>query len=266
MIPFGTRLAETTLRAGTALVAGLDPVAERLPDGVDVESFCMGVLDAVAGLVGTVKPQSAFFEAHGSTGVAVLERVVGRARDLGLLVLLDAKRGDIGSTMEAYRRATVDPDGPMGADAVTLSPWLGPESLAPFLVGDGRGAFVLLRTSNPGASRWQAPVADDVASWIAERNAASASWGDVGAVVGATLGDEVLRWRARLPKTWLLLPGVGAQGGSVADARAGMAADGLGALVPVSRDLLYPKKGCDGPDFVDRIRDRAASLASALRL
>ena len=264
MAPFGIRLADRVRFVGNPLCVGLDPMPSRMPEGETLESFCLGVIDAVQDIVPVVKPQAAYFEAAGWRGVAALERVVAHARDVGLVVLLDAKRGDIGSTMEAYRTATVDPDGPLGADAVTLSPWLGPESLGAFLNSADRGVFVLLRTSNPGAERWQQPVADDLAAWIAAQNEAAESWGNVGAVVGATLGSDISKWRDALPKTWLLLPGVGTQGGSISDTRAAFDAHNLGALVVSARDVLYPSAGRDGPDWRTAIRSRALALSDRL--
>ncbi len=252
MTPFGERLAQAA--SGRPAVVGLDPRLERFPrplreladrdTGAALAGWSDMVLTAVAGTVPMVKPQSAFYEQHGSAGVAALEATCARARELGLLVLLDAKRGDIGSTAEAYARATLDDDGPMGADAVTLSPYLGPESLEPFLVrrAAGKGLFLLVRTSNPGAGALQRhgdpAVVDEVASWIRGWNA-DVRWGSVGAVVGATVPAEAAGLRARLPRTWLLVPGYGAQGGTAADVAA-LFEGGEGAVVTSSRAITYP--------------------------
>ncbi len=271
MLPFGERLAAAVRAVGHPLCVGIDPIADRWPDGLDgvqgLETFCRGVVAAVAGQVAAVKPQSAFFEAYGHRGVAALERVIASARSAGLLVVLDAKRGDIGSTATAYATAHLGGDTP--ADALTLSPWLGPESLAPFLGREGQGVFVLVRTSNPGADTWQgssgAGPSAAVAKWVADRNAGAPGYGDVGAVVGATLGAELLHWRRAMPRTWLLVPGLGAQGGRPEDVRAALDADGLGILANVSRDALYPRSGRDGASFTSAIHDRVGRLADSLR-
>lgn len=274
---FGARLA-ARVRATAPVCVGIDPHLARVP-GIEpgmtraeqataVASFGHAVVAAVQGQVAAVKPQVAFFEQLGAPGVAALESVVAAARDAGLIVLLDAKRGDIGSTAQAYAKATLDDDGPLGADAVTLSPYLGPESLAPFLArrAQGKGLFVLLRTSNPGAGPWQRDtgLAERVADWVAEANRDGTA--SVGVVVGATLPDEAPRWRARLPHAWFLVPGFGAQGAGVDDVRGHFLPDGTGALVTSSRAVLYPAEGREvGAAVVDGVRARAAALAAPFR-
>jgi len=278
---FGDRLAEAVRRTGVPGCVGLDPHLDRLPDAVArgvspaeaARIFCLGAVEAVAGVVPAVKPQVAFFEALGAPGVAALEEVVAAARAAGLLVVLDAKRGDIGSTAEAYAHGTLDDDGPLGADAVTLSPYLGPESLAPFLVRceQGKGVFVLVRTSNPGAGPWQVdgpdPVAPRVAAWVeaeSARSAGATGLGSVGAVVAATVRDEAAAWRAAMPHAWLLVPGFGAQGGTLEDVRALVRPDGLGALVNSSRGVLFPRPGVGEDDWRAGIARRAGELAARL--
>jgi orotidine-5'-phosphate decarboxylase len=286
--PFADRLAEAVIRTGAATCVGLDPHLDALPASLRVglrvdtpadraaaaavvERWSLGVLDAIVGVAAAVKPQVAFFEVLGAPGVAVLERVVAAARARGLLVLLDAKRGDIGTTAEAYARWALDPDGPVAADAVTLSPYLGPESLAPFVARADRGAglFVLVRTSNPGAGVWQlggdAPVAGRVADWVTEANAprrGAAGLGPVGAVVGATLPGEIAGWRERMPDAWLLLPGFGAQGAGPKDVAAAFRPDGLGALVVSARGVTF---GPETDDWQAGVAARAQAFARALR-
>lgn len=267
---FAERLAARVNAVGAPLCVGLDPHLSRIAglDAADaaagVWAFSERVIEAVAPHAAMLKPQSAFFEALGAPGVAVLQRVIRRAQGAGLLVLLDAKRGDIGSTAEAYARATLDDAGPMGADAVTLSPYLGPESLAPFAdrFVDGKGAFVLVRTSNPGAGPWQVQggIAERVAGWV-EDHAQSA-----GAVIAATLpSGEGARWRARMPTAWFLVPGVGAQGATPAQVHGHRRADGSGALITSSRAVLFPATGADAPDeVVVAVGRRARTLAAAL--
>jgi len=274
---FGARLAARV--AATAPVAvGIDPHLARVP-GLDlhgtptqqadaVRSFGLAVVRAVAPTVAMVKPQVAFFEQLGAPGVAALHDVVAAARDAGLLVLLDAKRGDIGSTAEAYARATLDDDGPVGADAVTVSPYLGPESLEPFRrrAPQGKGMFVLLRTSNPGAGPWQADtgIARAVADWVREAN--EDGLGSVGVVVGGTLPDEAPTWRRKLPRAWFLVPGFGAQGATVDDVRGHFLPDGSGAIVTASRSVLFPAEGREGVDAMEEgIARRARGLVQSLR-
>src|SRR2546422_2208486 len=158
---FSDRLAEAVERKRSQLVVGLDPVSERLPAGVagDIEAFCCGIVDAVAEHAVAVKPQSAFFEAHGHEGVRSFERVCAHARAAGLLVIADAKRGDIPSTARAYATAFI----PL-ADAVTVNPYLGRDSLEPFVEAcrrDGAGIFCLVKTSNPGGADLQDARLDD---------------------------------------------------------------------------------------------------------
>ena len=180
MTGFSDRLAAAVQQTGVGACIGLDPHLDRLPEPLvashgpaeAAKQFCLGVIDVVAGHVPSVKPQVAFFEAMGAPGVAALQEVVTAARAAGLIVVLDAKRGDIGSTARAYARATIDPDGPMNADSVTLSPYLGVESLVPYVphCAEDRGLFALVRTSNPGAGQWQnsgsPSFAEHVAQWL----------------------------------------------------------------------------------------------------
>lgn len=222
VVSFAERLAARVAHIGAPVCVGLDPHRSRVGEAATsadpaaraaaVEAFCLDALSAIAPTTVLVKPQSAFFEALGPAGAGVLARIIARARSLGLLVLLDAKRGDIGSTAEAYAEAIFD-HSPGDADAVTLSPYLGPESLRPFVAraAEGRGAFVLVRTSNPGAEAWQRAtgMADAVVGWLARQPAS------IGAVVGATLPvAECASLRDALPDRWILAPGFGAQGAS----------------------------------------------------
>lgn len=198
---FGARLADSVAARGP-LCAGLDPHPALLrawgcvEDTAGLERFALGATEVIAPRVAVLKPQSALFEAYGSAGVAVLERVIARARDAGALVLLDVKRGDIGSTMAGYAAAYLSPESPSGADAITVSPYLGFGALEPALEtarAAGAGVFVLARTSNPEGGRTQLARLDDgrtVAQSIiddaAARNAGAQPGGDVGVVVGAT--------------------------------------------------------------------------------
>jgi orotidine-5'-phosphate decarboxylase len=267
--PFGDRLAAAVQSAGSHLVVGLDPDLAGLPpellDGAEdlagaaraVDSFCGAVIDGVAGAVPAVKPQSAFFEALGSAGVAALEDTIARARAAGLLVIEDAKRGDIGSTMAAYAAASLGTvrvggqDLPVhDSDALTVSPYLGPESLAPAIEaarGRGKGLFVLVRTSNPGSGEFQqapgaggVPLHDRVAAMVDRLGApgrGASGYSDIGAVTGLTYPQDAPRLRALMPHAWLLVPGLGAQGGRPEDFPAFLNDDGLGAVANASRSV-----------------------------
>ncbi len=279
-VPFGERLAARVRERGSCACVGIDPHLDRVP-GLDpsaplaiqaevVRAFCLTVLDAVAPLAPAVKPQVAFFEALGSAGIAVLEEVVRTARDAGVVVIADAKRGDIGTTADAYARALLDDDGPLGADAATVSPYLGPESLAPFAgrFPHGKGVFVLVRTSNPGAGAWQQEtgMASRVAEWIASASPGP-GLGPAGAVVAATLPRaEVEEWRRLLPHAWFLVPGIGAQGATAADVRPHRRPDGLGALAASSREVLFAPGERDLAAVRKGVAERAARLCAAFAI
>ncbi len=255
---FSDRLADAIDLVGAPVCVGLDPVAGRLPEpvrshpGLDAEAvmaFCKGVIDAVAGVVAAVKPQSACFERLGSAGIAALEAVVAHARGRGLIVVLDAKRGDIGTTAEHYAAAAVG----FGADAITVNGYLGPETVEPFLDA-GLGVFVLVRTSNLGSDAVQSARLEDgrtVAEMMADHVASLGSsrrgkrgLSDAGAVVGATKPADAASLRARMPDAPILVPGYGAQGGTADDVRAlvrrGARRPGeQGVLVNASRSVIY---------------------------
>jgi orotidine-5'-phosphate decarboxylase len=257
--PFGARLRKALDSRGP-LCVGIDPHAAllgswSLPDSVGgLERFALTVVEALAERVAVLKPQSSFFERFGSAGVAVLERTVAGARAAGALVILDAKRGDIGSTVEAYADAYLDPSSPLFADAVTVSPYLGFGALEPFFERaeqHGCGVFVLAFTSNPeGAGVQRAITAEGVtvgASILAQaaaRNGDSVPMGPVGAVVGATLTDPIPFDLATLNGP-LLAPGLGAQGATPADLR-GVFGDAVANVIPsMSREIL--RGGPDAP-------------------
>jgi orotidine-5'-phosphate decarboxylase len=284
---FADRLAETVERKRSQLVVGLDPRLDLLPVELRGEAvlgrdaaanvvarFCCGIVDAVSPYVVAVKPQVAFFEALGSDGIAALERVCGYARAAGVLVIADGKRGDIGSTARAYAAAYLEPrdeEAPL-ADALTVNTYLGGDSVEPFLQAcrlHGAGIFCLVRTSNAGANDvqeltlsdgrrvWQ-QVAELVSGWgadlVGERGLSS-----VGAVVGATVPRAVAEARRLLPRSVLLLPGVGAQGAGPADVARAFTSGPASALVTASRSVIFAYRG-GGSDW------RAAAGAEAARL
>jgi orotidine-5'-phosphate decarboxylase len=280
---FADRLADAVERKRSQLVVGLDPRPEQLPvelrgeaelgrsDAAGAcERFCRGLVDAVAPYVVAVKPQAAFFEALGSDGVAALESVCAYARHAGLQVIADAKRGDIGSTARAYAAAFLEGDPPL-ADALTVNPYLGRDSLEPYLAAirrRGGGIFCVVKTSNAGGAEvqdlvlsdgrrvWQ-QVAELVGEWgedfVGERGLSS-----VGAVIGATHPRAVGEARKLLPRSVLLLPGVGAQGATPGDVARAFTSGPASALVNVSRDVIYAFR-VSGMDW------RSAAAAEAAR-
>ena len=268
---FSDRVAEAVERKRTQLVVGLDPRADLLPVELRGEAlrgrdhaaeacarFCRGVIDAVAPCVVGVKPQLAFWEALGADGIRALEEVCSYARAAGLLVIADAKRGDVGSTARAYATAYLEGD-PALADALTVNPYLGGDAMEPFLQAcrlNGAGVFVVVKTSNAGGADvqdvtlsdgrplWQ-HVARLVAEWgtdlVGERGLSS-----VGAVIGATHPRAVGDARRLLPQAVLLLPGVGAQGATPADVARAFTSGPASALVNVSRSVLYAYRTAGG--------------------
>ncbi len=270
---FADSLISRVRELGHPLCLGLDPHLAKIPavfrrgdmaptseqTANGVEAFLFAVLERAADRVAVVKPQIAFFEQMGWRGTQVLTRVVDRARSLGLLVLLDAKRGDIGSTADGYARAYLEPGSPIEVDAITLNPYLGLDSLEPFAAraeAHARGLFVLVKTSNPGSGDLQnldlagAKVYEAVASALgplSQRLAGKETgWSSLGAVVGATYPAQAQAVRERMPNALFLVPGYGAQGGSALDAVKGFVAgpSGLeGGIVNSSRGILFPAAG-----------------------
>lgn len=281
MQSFVGELAERVLGGMSPIVIGLDPrlsaFPERLMPGAApaarIVAFYGEALPVIARHAPAVKPNIAFFEGYGSDGYRAYEEVCRMAHEHELLIIGDVKRGDIGSTAEAYAEGHF-----RIADSLTLHPYLGHDSVAPFLKWcppeqGGRGVFVLVRTSNPGAKDFQdlrigdVPLCDEVAKavnlWGSELPQAH-GYHAVGAVVGATWPEELARLRQMMPNSWLLLPGVGAQGGKVADLAAAFDKRGLGALVNQSRGVMQ----CFAPandDWLDRIEQACATFAADCR-
>lgn len=256
-VGFGARLAEAMASLGP-LCVGIDPhpgllEAWGLDDSVvGLKEFSARVLEAASGRVAAIKPQVALYERHGSAGLAVLEGLLADAASAGVLTIADAKRGDIGSTMAAYADAWLSPSSPLAADAVTLSPYLGFESLRPALdlaAAHGRGVFVLALTSNPeGASvqhvGGEASVARRIIEAAAAENAGASGLGSVGLVVGATVGAAISDLGLDLASLNgpILAPGLGAQGATAEDMRRTFGAAYPFVLGTSSRDILK-----DGP-------------------
>jgi orotidine-5'-phosphate decarboxylase len=240
---FGDRLAAAVQKVGAPVAVGLDPHLERLP------AHLRARFEGLSGPAGRTAAADAVIAFH-RAGWAALEQTCAAAREHGLLVIADAKRGDISTTAAAYARAIIDPDGPIGADAVTLNPWMGIDTIDPYVdlcLGHGRGVFVLLRTTNPGSAalqlHGQPPAAHHLADLLLplhDRLLGASGTSGLGVVVGAALVDDARLLRGRLPGAWFLVPGVGAQGGSLAGALAGRRPDGMGSLPVSSRAVLYP--------------------------
>lgn len=271
--PFGARLREAMDTRGP-LCVGIDPHASLLSawgladDVRGLEAFTRAVVDALADTVAVFKPQSAFFERFGSRGVAVLERAVADLRDAGALVVMDAKRGDIGSTMAAYAEAFLREGSPLFSDALTVSPYLGYGSLRPAVDlarESGAGLFVLALTSNPEGAEVQRAVRGDgrsvgatVLAHLAAENAGRTPMGSFGAVVGATLGDlSSFDLDVNGP---LLAPGIGAQGATPADLPAVFGAAVRNVVPSVSRGVLR-----HGPDAA-ALRRAAERYADEVRI
>jgi len=267
---FGARLREA-MDARGPLCAGIDPHPELLDawgmtdSAVGLERFSLCAVEALAGCAAVLKPQSAFFERHGSKGIAVLEKVIAEARGMGAIVLLDVKRGDIGSTAQAYADAYLDPTSPLAVDAITASPFLGFGSLDPMIdtaLANDAGVFVLALTSNPEGPEVQhaktedgRTVAGSVLDAVASRNAGAEPMGSIGAVVGATIGETRESLEVNGP---LLVPGLGAQGGTPSDVRRIFGPAAGNVLASSSREILGA-----GPDKASL---RAAALSTARAL
>jgi orotidine-5'-phosphate decarboxylase len=271
-LTFADRLAAEVARKRSQLVVGLDPQVDLMPVELrgDVARFCCGLIDAVAPHAVAVKPQLAFFEALGPAGMAAFDQACIYARRAGLLVIADGKRGDIGSTARAYSEAYLGGESPR-ADALTVNPWLGRDSIEPFLGAvrrGGSGIFVLVRTSNAGGDLQDVTLSDGrpmwhhvaglVAEW-GEDNVGEVGLSSVGAVVGATHPRAVAEARRLMPQTVLLLPGVGAQGGVISDLTRAFQSGPASALVTASRSVDYAFRET-GTDF------REAAGAEAARL
>jgi orotidine-5'-phosphate decarboxylase len=254
---FADRLLDACKTKGAPVCVGLDPVLERLPDAIDqsdpvaaIEAFCLGVIDAVADIVPAVKPQSACFERYGAPGVAVYHKAVKHAKDAGLIVVGDAKRGDIGTSSAHYAHGLLAE--PHGCDSLTVNGYLGGDGLEPFqdvAAAQGKGLFALVRTSNPGGDAIQSlelndgrTVSEAVGDVVADLGSScvgTSGYSNVGMVVGATKPEDAAKLRERYPQQLFLVPGFGAQGGGAEDVRACFKPDGTGALITASRSVIY---------------------------
>lgn len=261
---FSDRLSAAIQQRGNPVVVGIDPRWQQLPAVMrsDVspdaerkatiyEQFSREIIDVVADKVPAIKPQMAFFEQLGPAGMAALWRVIRYARERQLLVILDGKRNDIGSTGAAYAAAYLGRQSAWQGDALTVSPYLGDDSLTPFVetaVDQEAGVFVLVKTSNRGGRTFQDLVAvdrplyshvADLVESLAAESVADCGYGAVGAVVGATYPEQLAELRGQMPHAWFLVPGYGAQGGGGADVQPAFDDRGLGAIVNSSRGIIF---------------------------
>ena len=289
---FADRLIEAVRAKATPLCVGLDPFADKVPalfgdarkDPSALLKFGAALIDIAAKHAAVLKPQLGLFEQFGEMGYATARMLTEYAQSAGMLVILDAKRGDIGSTAEGYARATLGGAPGFGADCVTVNPYMGKDTLAPFIdlaQREKKGVAVLVRTSNPGAGDFQdmqvggAPLWRRVAEMLAPETAqlkGASGWSGLMAVAGATYPDEARALREAMPDALFLVPGYGAQGASAADAVAGFVAgrQGLeGGVVSSSRAVSYPpaaQAAQTAPDWRAAIEDAVTAAASELRV
>lgn len=270
-------LSESARERGSAVVLGLDPSPGRLPSELRrlaedeaVRTFCSGVLGAAAPEIAAVKLQSAYFERLGPEGCEIYASLIREAQELGLPVIADVKRGDIGPVAAAYADAHL---GSYGADCATVNPYMGTDAVDPFVEevrqqGRGGGVFVLVLTSNPSAAELQIggdpPLFERVAGLVSRYGELSGEYPDVGAVVGATRPDLGRRVRELLPGALFLVPGFGAQGGGVDEVKALLDGSGGGVLVNSSRRLMYAHESSER-DYRSAAREAAHRMRMELQ-
>jgi orotidine-5'-phosphate decarboxylase len=300
---FADHLVQSVQKKRSSVIVGLDPHLKLFPHELRVamqgksrdqiakivEEYCTLIIEGTYEFVVGVKPQVAFFERLGPAGFAALEKLVKLASSRGLVVISDCKRGDIGSTAEAYAEYHLGSASPtdnsipgLGADAATLSPYLGADSIGPFarFLDEGRGIFILAKTSNPGSGDLQDRlttvipedkipiyrVSAQLAQSIADKHAiGDCGYSSVGIVVGATFPAQMAELRDAHPRLIFLLPGIGAQGATASDVSVCFDKNGNGALVSASRSIMFAKAGIDSTSGPGAWRDAARESALALR-
>ena len=294
MSHFADRLLDRIDQIGAATCVGIDPVYARMPESLTADQpdppnaqavcevfndFAWRVLRGVADHAAAVKFQIACFERYHAHGIACLKTLMRHAQDIGFIVILDAKRGDIGSTADHYAAAWLEDtdadEHPLGVDALTVNPYMGPDTLDPLLATaqqSKRGLFALVRTSNPSSDALQSlaladgrTVAQALAWLVGEAGAGPHLVGRrgyslLGAVVGATKPDDIARLRKLMPQQIFLVPGYGAQGAAADDLRPCFKSDGTGALVNASRSVIYAYEQSDTDDWLDAVHHAAANF------
>ena len=302
MQPFADRLMEAVRKKGNPVCVGLDPRFDLLPQALQARAvsahgrtaravaeafleFNRALLDALADLVPVCKPQIAFYEEFGAEGIRCYEETIRHAQSLGVLVISDAKRGDIGATAVAYARAhlggmAIEGGAKVGfdADALTVNPYMGHDTLQPYLdigLANGKGIFVLVKTSNAGSGDLQdlesggKPIYEHVAEMLCklgEKHRGKSGFTPVGAVVAATYPRQACRLRELMPESIFLVPGYGAQGATAEDAAASFRADGLGAIVNASRSIIFACKQAPYASEFGEARYAEAARAAAIKM
>lgn len=254
--------------AGKFLSIGLDPHQAKLPQGLDPLQFNKAIIEATHHVAGVFKPQSAAYEALGDDGMAILRETIAyaQAKAPDVPIVLDAKRADIGTTSEDYAKTAFDY---LNADAVTLHPYLGEEALKPFLEHAEKGCFILCRTSNPGAAEFQDLIVEyrgkSLPLYLAVAQQVATVWnrnGNCGLVVGATYPEELQQVRQLVGDMPILIPGVGAQGGSLEEAVKGsLNSQGQGMLIHATRSIIFASSG---PDFAEAAKKAAEEMHQEL--
>lgn len=285
------RLVEQTKKKKNPCIVGLDPEWSKIPDCYKSEEisepdavlqWAMDVIDCIADIVPAVKPQMAFYEVYGAAGVEVFEKIVAYAHKKNLIVIDDSKRNDIGNTAKAYAFAHLSKDGPINADFLTVSPFLGTDSIQPFLdvaKREEKGLFLLVKTSNPSSVEISEAVnnnGEKISDWLAgyihsvgEAFAGESGYSSIGAVVGATFPEEAKRLRKIMRNNYFLVPGFGVQGGSVEDIVSCFNEDGLGALISSSRGVIYKHLELEDYDgtremYLDIVRAQAVEMQQTI--
>jgi orotidine-5'-phosphate decarboxylase len=266
-------------KASSPVCVGIDPALSKLPDGISKDAqgvlqFSEAIIDAIKDVACAVKPQMAYFEVLGWEGMKVFWEVCEYAKKAGLMVIVDGKRGDIGSTCEAYADAYLFKGSPI--DALTVNPYLGSDGIKPFIeraAKNGKGIFVLVKTSNESSGELQdLPVGDEVVhehlaqlveSWAAQHIGPDTNLSCIGAVVGATYPEEMKYLRTLMPHVPFLIPGYGAQGAAAGDCKYGFLPDGTGAVVNAGRSIIFASSG---KDWQEAARKAAEEMAKELKL
>jgi len=259
-MPFITKLVNAARENNSLLCIGLDPNPDLMPE-VDTLEFNKAIIDATHDLVCAYKPNLAFYEASGIEGLTILDKTVAHIPD-DIPTIGDAKRGDIGNTAKAYAKALFST---LGFDAATVNPYLGFDSIEPFISYQDKGVFILCRTSNPSAVDFQnlhCNTGSSLYETVAHKAKEWNIYGNIGLVVGATYPEELKRIRSICPEMCLLIPGIGAQGGDLASAvKYGINAQGEKAIINVSRQILYASKG---KDFAEAARNTAERIRNQI--